>query len=256
MSAADSMASAMSAEEWPRTPAMNFPPASAALATSPMATARSPCFAARIRFTGRSSLFLQQALHELGVLGRVPRVAVVEEDVDPLGAIGQRADLLHPLAEFRLGVVVVVAVAFRLAPPGILVASVKADVGDRRRRDGDRRDEPAKPRLVHRTVADRTLAQELEDALTDPAVVPELDKERMRGDSFPQEGEVIEILHGVLEGPGKLAQDTAQFARPIQRLEGLAEGVEDRRVAAQLVGHVAVRLDEELELGRRPLAHA
>src|SRR5437867_10534795 len=136
-------------------------------------------------------------------------MAIVEEDEGLLGFLVQRANLVRPFLELRLGLEVVVseetsialtrqrfdARAFPFAGrrfdaralvlparhsvvPALLVPAMEPHVGERSGRARDPRQEAREIGLVHTHVTEALALEELEQVLLHPRVVPELDEER------------------------------------------------------------------------------
>src|SRR5439155_3659917 len=179
--------------------------------------------------------------------GGLAGMAIVEEDEGLLGLLVQRANLVRPFLELRLGIEVVVAeetsvalagrrfdarafafsrrpfapLAFilparRTVVPALLVPSMEPHVCERPGRARDPRQEAREIGLVHAHVTEALALEELEQVLLHPRVVPELDEER-------------DALHPLL----KLEQKPLVVLRSVERLRELGEHAAQLARAAQ-----------------------
>src|SRR5215510_9774217 len=87
----------------------------------------------------RDPLLRKKPRHHLRPLHRLPRVTVVEEEVDLPRLLLELPDLLDPRAKLLFRVGVIIAVSLAAAPPVLGVPSVKSDVARRACRARDRR---------------------------------------------------------------------------------------------------------------------
>ncbi len=80
--------------------------------------------------------------------------------------------------------------------------------------------------------------------------MPELDEERRLGKALLQLAQKPLVLPGPAERVRKLREEAAQLPSPQERLDGALERSVELVIEASFVGHVVVRLHDELESRR------
>ena len=158
-----------------------------------------------------------------GVDDGFAEVMVVGDDEDAAGAFGDALDAFGPGLQFFLGVQVVVALVLRelgvVAEPGVVAASVEANVADRGSDFGGRRKRFADDGLVDVADAGVEFAEQVENLRRVPGTVADFDDQGIVGEALQDGFEVCLGFRFAVEGKRELEEDGAEFA-------GLAESVE------------------------------
>src|SRR5690606_7086827 len=144
--------------------------------------------------------------------------------------------------------VVITRVAGILAPPVTVVAAVDAHVADARGALRGWFDGPAEGRLVDVDEADAAFAEPGVEFGVVPALVPDLDHERIlaeRGDEIVEPRAALVL---VLERPRELDQHGVQLAGAVERVEAVPHGAH----LAEGPGLVALMREAAPEFGGEP----
>ena len=163
-----------------------------------------------------------------GVHDGLAQVVIVGDHVGVTGVFADGTNTSDPGIEFLGGVEVVVAFVWRrcriVVEPGVVTATVKANVADFRRGFRGRGEGVADDRLIDVAETDSMIAQESESVWSLPGRMAQLNDKGIIREAGEDTREVVDGFGGAMKGKRELKEDRAEFVCLSKNIETCTNG--------------------------------